>query len=152
LIERQPVTVTFTNLFDPSKADTAAGFLYSFDFDRDGKFEIVDSTSPTATFTPPAEGTFAVHGRIKDKDGGFSDINGTAQVANVDTFAVGAGAGMPPLVHVYDANRRLKFTIFAYSVDFIGGVNGATATSTATGSRTSSPGRATAGRRTSRCS
>src|SRR5581483_4690504 len=87
LIERQPVTVTFTNQFDPSHADTAAGFLYSFDFNGDGTFEITDSTSPTATFTPPAEGTFNVRGRIKDKDGGFTDLvanGGAVQIANVD--------------------------------------------------------------------
>jgi hypothetical protein len=135
LIERQPVTVTFSNQFDPSAADTAAGFLYSYDFDGDGVFEITDSPSPSATFTPPTEGSFNVRGRIKDKDGGSTDLivggagtsGGALLVANVDVYAVGAGAGMAPMVNVYDQNRTLKFTTLAYSVDFTGGVNVATA-------------------------
>src|SRR5207248_5373622 len=35
----QPVTFSFTNQFDPSAADTVAGFRYWFDFDNDGTFD-----------------------------------------------------------------------------------------------------------------
>jgi uncharacterized delta-60 repeat protein len=64
----------FTNVFD-APADLAAGFTYSYDFNNDGKFEITSSSSPTATI--PAKyltsGSHKIHGRITDKDGGFTD-------------------------------------------------------------------------------
>jgi len=37
--------VSFANQFDPSSTDTDAGFTYSYDFNNDGIFEIVDSLS-----------------------------------------------------------------------------------------------------------
>src|SRR5262249_34226818 len=48
LTEGGSASVTFTNQFDPSGADTAAGFTYSYDFNNDNTFEITNSTSPTA--------------------------------------------------------------------------------------------------------
>ncbi|HEY1380164.1 MAG TPA: PKD domain-containing protein, partial [Gemmataceae bacterium] len=68
-------TVTFANPSDPSAADAAAGFKYSLDFNNDGTFEVTDGGSASATV--PASylslGTHVVKGRIKDKDGGFTD-------------------------------------------------------------------------------
>jgi len=37
-------TVTFTNQFDPSSADTAAGFHYAYDTNNDGTFDVGDGT------------------------------------------------------------------------------------------------------------
>ncbi|MBM3999049.1 MAG: hypothetical protein FJ297_05810 [Planctomycetes bacterium] len=69
--------VSFADQFDPSAADTAAGFSYSFDFDDDGTFEITDSTSASvvvpASFLDDGPGSRTVRGRITDKDGGFTD-------------------------------------------------------------------------------
>ncbi len=65
-------TISFTGPTDPSAADNAAGFLYSFDFNNDGTYEVVDSASATTSFVPQAAGTYVVAGRIKDKDGGFT--------------------------------------------------------------------------------
>ena len=67
-----PGAVTFADAFDPSSDDTAAGFTYSYDFDNDGTFEILDSPSPSAAvpasyLTSPGPHTIA--GQIKDKDG-----------------------------------------------------------------------------------
>src|SRR5207244_11783917 len=68
--ERQPITFTFNGSSDPSSADTAAGFRYSFDFDNDGTSDVVDSTSAAATVKVAHEGTVPVRGRIKAADGG----------------------------------------------------------------------------------
>jgi uncharacterized delta-60 repeat protein len=80
----QPSLVTFTSIHDPSLADTAAGFLYSYDFNNDGDFDdagdIANSTSASGSFTFPAAGSYTVHGRIADKDGGFSDYTTTVTV------------------------------------------------------------------------
>ena len=62
-------TVGFSSSSDPSAADTARGLRYSFDFNNDGAFDIVDSTS--ATVTVPAafvrdDGTLTLRGRVSD--------------------------------------------------------------------------------------
>jgi hypothetical protein len=125
-IERQPITVSFTNPQDPSMTDTAAGFLYSFDLDGDGVFEIVDSKNPSATFIPPTQGNYTFRGIIKDKDGGSTEYvaNGsTVAIGNVDRFGVAPGNGGAPRVQVYDTNGVTKIAdFFAYEVEFRGGV------------------------------
>src|SRR5262249_40276350 len=64
-------TVSFTNAFDPSAADTAAGFTYSYDFNNDGTFEITASSSSSATvpaaFLADGPATLTVKGRITDR-------------------------------------------------------------------------------------
>ena len=70
--EGSPVTVSFGGQDDPSAADTAAGFTYSFDFNNDGVYEVSGSSprrptpsaitastlsaawSPTRTAAPPS--------------------------------------------------------------------------------------------------
>ena len=76
-------TVSFTNVSDLSGIDQAAGFLYSYDFNNDGTYEIVNSASPTATV--PASylataGTRIVRGRISDDDGGSTVYTTTITV------------------------------------------------------------------------
>ena len=76
-------TVAFSNVKDPSTADTAAGFRYSFDFADNNKFEIVNGTSPTATVPAIYLATLGVktsHGRVSDKDGGYTDYYTTIDV------------------------------------------------------------------------
>jgi hypothetical protein len=75
-------TVTFTNPYDPSTADTAAGFTYSYDFNDDGTYDLV-TTTPTATV--PASyltttGAHTIAGKITDKDGGYTTYTTTVQV------------------------------------------------------------------------
>jgi outer membrane protein assembly factor BamB len=75
-------SVSFTNATDVS-ADVTAGLLYSFDFNNDGVFEVTDSSSSTATV--PASylsttGSKIIAGRIKDKDGDFTDYTTTITV------------------------------------------------------------------------
>ncbi len=90
-------SVTFVNPFDPSPIDTAAGFRYSFDFNNDGTFEIVNSTSPTVTvpaaYLADGPSTRTIRGRIADKDGGYNDYTTTIQVINVAP-SVSAGGGV----------------------------------------------------------
>jgi PKD repeat protein len=76
------VTVGFDAVSDPSLADTAAGFTYSYDFDNDGVFEVT-STSPTATHTFGDNGVYWVRGRVTDKDGGYEEYTTDVEVYNV---------------------------------------------------------------------
>ncbi|MFC1516467.1 Ig-like domain-containing protein, partial [Thermodesulfobacteriota bacterium] len=85
--EGSPATVTFGGQSDPSGADTAAGFIYSYDFDNDGTFDVVGSSSASAevpaSFLDDGPGTLTVRGRIADKDGGFTDLTTTIDILNV---------------------------------------------------------------------
>src|SRR5204862_209972 len=88
--------VTFTSAFDPSSADTAAGFKYSYDFDNDGTFEISASSSASAAVPAayvPNLGTATIRGRITDQNGGFSDYTTTLTVNNVAPTATFANSG-----------------------------------------------------------
>ena len=136
LIPGQPVAVSFSNQADPSAADVAAGFTYQYDLGN-GVFGAV-TTSATATFTPPAPGTYTIRGRIIDKDGGVTEYtaggNALVVVPNVDMYAVGSGNGGGPIVNVYRASdNTLVTTIVAYEPQFRGGVNVAVADVTGDG-------------------
>ena len=79
--EGSSVTVSFTNAFDPSPADTAAGFRYQFDC---GSGFGALSSSPSTTCTwDDGPSTHTVHGRILDKDGGMTERTNDVQVRNV---------------------------------------------------------------------
>src|SRR4051812_26341908 len=93
VVEGAPsATVLFSNQFDPSSADTAAGFHYAYDINNDGTFDVGDGTyagSVTATSqNVPAnllsEGPsdHTVTARIIDKDGQFTDYTTTIHVQN----------------------------------------------------------------------
>lgn len=64
--EGTPVTVTISQT-DPG-TDT---FTYSFDWDNDGTYEIVDQTSPSAQHVFMNDGVYTVGVRVKDDDGGI---------------------------------------------------------------------------------
>lgn len=76
----------FTDPADPSAADAAAGFTYSYDFDNDGLADIQRSPLPWAAFVVAAPGTYPVRGWIFDKDGGYSTY--TAQITVVNAAPV----------------------------------------------------------------
>jgi hypothetical protein len=73
IVEGQAATLAFSNQFDPGVDDTAAGFLYSYDCTNDGAFELSDASAPSFVCDYPDSGTLTAKGRIKDKDGGFTD-------------------------------------------------------------------------------
>ncbi len=73
-----PFTLSLTSPSDPSAADTAAGFEYSFDCGSGyGSFGALASTTCTATDAGPVN----VGGKIRDKDGGVSEYRDTVAVA-----------------------------------------------------------------------
>lgn len=65
--------LAFNDSADSSSVDTAAGFRYSVDCESDGVFEAIDSTTTSFACTYSISGSYSVLGRIKDKDGGFTD-------------------------------------------------------------------------------
>ncbi|HSV13328.1 MAG TPA: SdrD B-like domain-containing protein, partial [Tepidisphaeraceae bacterium] len=121
-------TVTFSAPSDPSPADVSAGFQYSYDFNNDGTFDVVDSSS--ASVAVPASylttsGAHAVKGRIKDKDGGSTTYTATVQVnppasggsiagvvfndANANATKDSGEAGMANVKVYLDANKNGSF-------------------------------------------
>jgi peptidoglycan/xylan/chitin deacetylase (PgdA/CDA1 family) len=86
-----PATVSFTSASDPSAADTAAGFHYSFALDPSGLAAgyAAAGTAASASFTFNANGSYTVYGRIFDKDGGFTDSTTTVTVVSNGTLTAG---------------------------------------------------------------
>lgn len=101
--EGSPVNIVFANPYDPSAADTAAGFRYSYDFNNDGDFsdpgDLAEVSSASAAFTFTRFGSYTVRGRISDKDGGFRDYTSVVVVTDAPIAASGvsvtATAGAP---------------------------------------------------------
>ena len=71
--EGQSATLEFSDPFDPSAADTSAGFLYSYDCTSDGSFELSESVEASYPCVYTTTSTFTATGRIEDKDGGYTD-------------------------------------------------------------------------------
>jgi len=83
--------VFFFGQSDVSSVDTTVGFRYSYDFNNDGTYEIVNSLSSSATVPASylGSGTVTVAGRIMDKDGGFTVYTTDITVTPVaPTFSV----------------------------------------------------------------
>ncbi len=90
--------VWFAETFDPSLTDTQSGFLYSYDFNLDGFFDIISSPSFSATIPAYmlANGPeiVLIKGRIEDKDHGFTDyilnisVVDAAPISHPDVFSV----------------------------------------------------------------
>jgi hypothetical protein len=85
--EGSSATVSFSNQFDPSGADTTAGFQYAFDCDGiEANLPTTYADAGTADSTSCAfddNGNFDVVGRIFDKDDGYNTYTTTVQVDNV---------------------------------------------------------------------
>jgi hypothetical protein len=83
--EGSSTTVSFSNASDPSSADAAAGFHYSFALSPSGLAGTYAAagTASSASFTFADNGSYTVYGRISDKDNGYSDYQTTVAVTNV---------------------------------------------------------------------
>src|SRR5262249_23499629 len=76
-------TVSFSTQFDPSSADTVAGFHYAYDTNNDGTFDVGDGTyagsvtsasqNVPASLLTEGPSDHTVTARIIDKDGQFTD-------------------------------------------------------------------------------
>jgi hypothetical protein len=118
--EGSPVTVSFTNQYDPGVSDT---FSYSFDWNNDGTYEIIDQTSASAIHTWYDNGVYTVKAKIKDKDGGFNEYTTVVTVNNVPPTATlgnngSVNEGSPATVtftNQYDPGTSDTFT---YSFDW----------------------------------
>ncbi|MEZ4667856.1 MAG: Ig-like domain-containing protein [Anaerolineae bacterium] len=96
-------TLAFSNVFDLSSADTSAGFLYSFDCTGDGVFEVVDSSNSSLACEYSTAGDYSASGRVKDKDGGFTDYNvlvivNTEPVLTLDAQSVEVDEGISAIL------------------------------------------------------
>ncbi len=92
--EGSSATVSFSNQFDPSSVDTAAGFHYAYDFDNDGTFDLGDgsyggSVAGSSQMVPPAltaegPGSQTVRAWIIDKNGDHTEYFTNVEITNVD--------------------------------------------------------------------
>ena len=104
IVEGQQATISFAGAFDPSPADTAAGFTYSFDLDNDGTYDIIDSTQSFVTQLYTENKRQTITAQIKDKDGGLSTYATDVVINNVaPTLAVsGAPSAFAGQVYTID--------------------------------------------------
>lgn len=78
--EGSPVIVSFSDVVEPGTVDS---LFYSFDWDNDGVYDIVDQEEASAQHTWPDNGTYTVRARIMDDDGGWNDFTTEVTVTNV---------------------------------------------------------------------
>ena len=123
--------VSFSNQYDPSTADTTAGFSYSYDFDSDGTFEIVGSVDASVTvpasYLDDGPSGQTVTARIADKDGGYTDYTSLINVTNVAptlddaAFSIPENSPVGRLVGVVAAtdpgNDTLTYSIVGWTSD-----------------------------------
>ena len=127
--EGSPVTVGFTNVFDPSNADQTAGLHFSYALTEDGLAttyaEALDASSKVMTFDD--NGAYTLWGRIIDKDGGFNDYSTTITVLNVAPTAVfsnsgpvleGSATASVSFSNQLDPSNNDQAAGFLYSYDF----------------------------------
>src|SRR5207245_933467 len=83
--EGSAATISFSAQFDPSGADTTAGFHYAFDC-AGGALSATYATAGTsasASCTFDDNGSYTVRARIIDKDNGYTEYTTTVTVNNV---------------------------------------------------------------------
>lgn len=83
-------TLTLADAIDPGTADVSAGLQYRFDCGSGfGSW----TNASSALCPTPDNGTFAVAGEVKDKDGGVSSYTGSASALNVAPTATFSNNG-----------------------------------------------------------
>ncbi len=78
--EASAVTLWFKDIVEPGAADILS---YSFDWENDGTYDIVDQATSSAQHTWTDDGTYTVKGKIRDDDGGMSEYTTSVIVNNV---------------------------------------------------------------------
>jgi hypothetical protein len=90
--EGSPATISFSVQFDPSNADTTAGFHYAYDcYDGSlaGATYASSGTSASTTCTFIDNGSYTVRARIIDKDDGYTEYTTVVMVSNVAPVITG---------------------------------------------------------------
>jgi PKD repeat protein len=109
------------------------GFTYSYDLNNDGVFE-VSGTSPTLTYLFPEEGTYTVHGRITDPDGGSADYTTTVTVIDpavtpalgpTVSFTEGVDGGLRTVATFTDPGGPEALADYSASIDWGDGTSSA---------------------------
>lgn len=94
--EGSPATVTFSEQYDPSSADTNAGFHYAFACDNgdlSGATYADGGTDETVQCTFYDNRTYTVKARIMDKDDGYTEYTTDVEVDNVAPTITGITTG-----------------------------------------------------------
>jgi hypothetical protein len=95
--EGSPATISFSNQFDPSSADTSAGFHYAFSCVNaslgSATYATSGSVDSTSCSFDDGPSTHTVRARIIDKDGGFTEYTTVVTVRNVAPTASLANNG-----------------------------------------------------------
>jgi hypothetical protein len=84
--EGNDINLSLTSPYDPSNADTLAGFEYAFDCGDGGGYGAWSSTN-TAICPTDDNGTRTVEGKIRDKDGGETEYTAAVTIHNVPPTA-----------------------------------------------------------------
>jgi Beta-propeller repeat len=135
VIEGSTPRVAVSSVQDPSTADRAAGFRYSYDLNNDGQWEIGNgmtyggSVTATTAAVPAGftagSGPLQVRVRVFDKDGGFSDRVAQILIQNLAPRATFAAVGVPtvgnPVVFRFTNPQDARPDVvagFTYGFDF----------------------------------
>ena len=103
----QNAIVSFSSPTDPSPADTAAGFRYSFGLSVDDlASSYLDADQSSSWSTQQAVGTYTIFGRIFDKDGAYTEYETTV---TVDQAALTVTAD--DITKAYDGATFSDFTV-----------------------------------------
>jgi hypothetical protein len=102
--EGQAVGIWFQNISDPAAADRAAGFKYSYDFNNDGAWDIVDSDQSFASTVYMDNKIQTVTAQIKDKDGGTTSLSTQVVINNVPPALTISGPSLTYAGNVYSLN------------------------------------------------
>ncbi len=81
-IEGTPITISIRNVVDPSSADTAAGFSYSYDFGDGRGFVLGNATQAVPSSLTANNGELTIRARVADKDGGTTELSKSLSIAN----------------------------------------------------------------------
>jgi len=105
------------NAFDPSLADTAAGFAYAFDC-ADGAGLLPAGANSAGCSAPYGfEGEITVSASITDKDGGVTAYSGVVAIMSSRQAKQDARAALAALLPTGDANNDLRIGKAVSSID-----------------------------------
>src|SRR6266850_1166614 len=92
-LEGTPISLNST-VTDPSAADTAAGFTYSWTVTKNGS-TVASGSGTSLNFTPNDNGTYAVTLSVTDKDGSAGSVSASIVVSNVAPVIPSGGVTGP---------------------------------------------------------